>query len=133
MVMRPPPDPPASWPIGASPARRRLCGLLAAACGLARAADAHALMAGLAPDSATRRLDENTARSPWSGVGSLSANGGVHTGVLVHARYVLTAAHVLPPEPTEGERRRHSDGDDDDDQDVMGEAGFGPRADRGDR
>lgn len=58
-------------------------------------------MAGLAPDSATRRLDENTARSPWSGVGSLSANGGVHTGVLVHARYVLTAAHVLPPEPTD--------------------------------
>lgn len=39
----------------------------------------------------------------------------------------------LPPEPTEGERRRHSDGDDDDDQDVMGDAGFGPRADRGDR
>ena len=38
----------------------------------------------------------------------------------------------LPPEPTESERRRHSE-DADDDNDVMGDAGFSPRGDRGDR
>ena len=39
----------------------------------------------------------------------------------------------LPPEPTEGERRRHSEDSDDDDNDVMGDAGFSPRRDRDDR
>lgn len=39
----------------------------------------------------------------------------------------------LPPEPTEGERRRHREDSDDDDDNVMGDAGFSPRGDRGDR
>ena len=80
-----------------APARRRLCAS-ALACGAALATtDARALMAGLAPDTPVRRLDENSTRSPWSGVGSISAHGGVYTGVLLHSRFVLTAGHVVPP------------------------------------
>lgn len=89
---------PATRALPPLPARRRLCASALASGAMLATSDARALMAGLAPDTPVRRLDENSVRSPWSGVGSISAHGGVYTGVLVHARFVLTAAHVVPPE-----------------------------------
>lgn len=77
--------------------RRRLLG--AFVCGSFAAGRAHALMAGLAPDSPQRRLDPNTPESPWSGVGSITGGGGVYSGVLLTRRFALTAHHVLPPDP----------------------------------
>ncbi len=57
--------------------------------------NAHALMAGNAPDSPEQRIDANTTSSPWTGVGSLSVNGGTFSGVVIGPRHVLTAAHVV--------------------------------------
>lgn len=74
--------------------RRRLLGLALGAAAL-QARPAVALMAGAPPDSAAARVDPNTANSPWSGVGSLSVNTGVFSGVPVAPTFVLTASHVV--------------------------------------
>ena len=56
---------------------------------------AYALLAGVAPDSPGQRVDPNTTSSPWTGVGSLSINGGTFSAVVIGPRHVLTAAHVV--------------------------------------
>lgn len=56
---------------------------------------AHALLAGVAPDSPAQRVDPNTTSSPWTGVGSLSVNGGTFSAVVIGSRHILTAAHVV--------------------------------------
>lgn len=60
---------------------------------------AHALMAGMPPDSPAARVDTGGARSPFAGVGSLTvtrAGGeGVFTATAIDARHVVTAAHVV--------------------------------------
>jgi len=56
-------------------------------------------MAGEPPDSPEARIDANTPDSPFSGVGSVTVDGGVYSGTLIAARYVLTAAHVAPDDP----------------------------------
>jgi hypothetical protein len=72
--------------------RRRLA---AAACVLALADPARALMAGAAPDSPEARVDANTPASPWtSAVAVLTPGGGIYSGVVVAPRFVLTASHV---------------------------------------
>ena len=38
---------------------------------------------------------DNSANSPWAGVGSLNIGGGLFTGTLIAPGYVLTAAHVV--------------------------------------
>jgi hypothetical protein len=38
---------------------------------------------------------ENSATSPWSGVGSLNVGGSLFTGTLIAPGYVLTAAHLV--------------------------------------
>lgn len=70
---------------------------LAGCAGLTRTASA--LMAGNPPDSPIRRLDPNTASSPWSGVGSITGPAGVFSAVLIHSRFALTAGHVAPADP----------------------------------
>ncbi len=40
-------------------------------------------------------VDANSADSPWAGVGALSVNGNVRSGVLLDNWHVLTAAHVV--------------------------------------
>ncbi|KAF0161677.1 MAG: hypothetical protein FD157_4118 [Rhodocyclaceae bacterium] len=73
--------------------------LVFATVALATPLPAHALMAGsgaaLPADSPALRVDPNSVDSPWAGVGSLSINGEVYSGVLISPRYVLTAAHVV--------------------------------------
>lgn len=62
------------------------------ACGLA-------LMAALGNTSAFAlvggSLDANLASSPWAGVGAITINGSVYSGVLIDSTHVLTAAHVV--------------------------------------
>jgi len=60
--------------------------------GYAQRADA--LMAGLPPDSPAARVDPNSLESPWAGVVAVVVGGGTYSGVVVHRRFVLTAAHV---------------------------------------
>lgn len=55
---------------------------------------AHALLAGVSPDSPGARVDPNTLSSPWAGVGSITINGSTFTGTLIAPGYVLTAGHV---------------------------------------
>ncbi len=50
---------------------------------------------GEVDDSPQRRVDPNTAHSPWRGVGALVTSAGVFGGVLIAPRHVLTAAHVV--------------------------------------
>lgn len=73
--------------------------LFLATVALAASPPAHALMAGSGAgaqaDSAALRVDPNARDSPWAGVGSLSIDGGVYSGVLISPRHVLTAAHVV--------------------------------------
>lgn len=38
---------------------------------------------------------DNSASSPWAGVGSLNVGGGLFTGTLIAPGYVLTAAHLV--------------------------------------
>jgi secreted trypsin-like serine protease len=40
-------------------------------------------------------IDTNLATSPWAGVGAITINGGVYSGVLIDSQHVLTAAHVV--------------------------------------
>lgn len=40
-------------------------------------------------------IDPNTADSPWAGVGSITINGGIFSGVMLDSTHVLTAAHVV--------------------------------------
>lgn len=40
-------------------------------------------------------VDANTATSPWAGVGAITINGGIYSGVLIDSTHVLTAAHVV--------------------------------------
>ncbi|MDP1927343.1 MAG: trypsin-like peptidase domain-containing protein [Thiobacillus sp.] len=40
-------------------------------------------------------VDANLATSPWAGVGAITINGGVYSGVLLDDQHVLTAAHVV--------------------------------------
>ncbi len=71
----------------------RLClALLWAAC---LTPTAHALMAGALPDTPARRVDPNTAASPWSSAVAVIVNGSTYSGVVVAPRHVLTAAHVV--------------------------------------
>ncbi|MFN7645000.1 MAG: trypsin-like serine protease [Burkholderiales bacterium] len=76
--------------------RRRL--LSASGAGFAAAAwpgrAAHALMAGVLPDTPAARVDPNLPDSRWAGVVCVRNAGGVYSGALVHRRLVLTAAHV---------------------------------------
>ncbi len=92
-------------------ARRRWLEGMLGATALSVGAPVHALMAGNAPDSPTRRLDPNTLASPFSGVGSISANGGVYSGVLIGPRHAITAHHVLPAKPTDALFNLNLDGD----------------------
>lgn len=73
--------------------RRVLC--LLAACATA---PAWAILGGLPdgepPDSPALRVDPDRCDSPWAGVVSVLIDGGVYSGVLVDARWVLTAGHV---------------------------------------
>ena len=66
---------------------------------VAAAMPAHALMAGdphgVPADSPIRRIDPNTAHSPWAGVGSISVRGGAYSGVVIGPHQILTAAHVV--------------------------------------
>lgn len=68
-----------------APFALKSCLLLAA---LAAAPGARALVGGAG-------ADQNTAASPWAGVGSLSTGGGQFTGTLIAPGYLLTAAHVV--------------------------------------
>lgn len=56
---------------------------------------AHAIIGGIAPDSPAAHVDADSKGSPFSGVGSISINGGTYSGVLIGDQYVLTAAHVV--------------------------------------
>lgn len=62
------------------------------ACGLA-------FMAALGNTSAFAlvggSVDANLASSPWAGVGAITINGSVYSGVLIDSTHVLTAAHVV--------------------------------------
>jgi hypothetical protein len=81
-------------PRGPAAVRRRL---LAAGAGLAAIGpgrNAHALMAGVLPDTPAARVDPNLSDSQWAGVVCVRNGGGVFSGALVHRRLVLTAAHV---------------------------------------
>lgn len=40
-------------------------------------------------------VDANLATSPWAGVGAITINGSVFSGVLIDSQHVLTAAHVV--------------------------------------
>jgi V8-like Glu-specific endopeptidase len=40
-------------------------------------------------------VDANLSTSPWAGVGAVTINGGVYSGVLLDSQHVLTAAHVV--------------------------------------
>lgn len=40
-------------------------------------------------------VDSNTADSPWAGVGSITINGSIFSGVMLDSTHVLTAAHVV--------------------------------------
>ena len=40
-------------------------------------------------------IDPNTADSPWAGVGSITINGSIFSGVMLDSTHVLTAAHVV--------------------------------------
>lgn len=66
---------------------------------LASVMPAQALVAGdpngVPIDSPMRRIDANTPRSPWAGVGSISVNGGTYSGVVIGPHQILTAAHVV--------------------------------------
>src|SRR6187431_2512446 len=73
------------------PLRRRL---LAAVPWLAMATPVHALMAGAAPDSPEARIDANTPSSPWTSAVAVLTPSGIFSGVVVAARFVLTASHV---------------------------------------
>lgn len=55
---------------------------------------AHALMAGVAPDSPAARIDPNAAASTWSSAVSVIVAGSAYSGVVVAPSHVLTAAHV---------------------------------------
>lgn len=61
-----------------------ICALLAS---IAYPLTANAIIGG--------HIDPNTAASPWSGVGSLSVNGGTYTATAIGSRFILTAAHVV--------------------------------------
>ncbi|HEX7972074.1 MAG TPA: trypsin-like peptidase domain-containing protein [Thiobacillus sp.] len=60
---------------------------------------AFAIMAALSHGSAQAlvggSVDDNLASSPWAGVGAISINGNVYSGVLLDSEHVLTAAHVV--------------------------------------
>ena len=56
---------------------------------------AHALMAGLPPDSPSDRVDPNAVLSLWAGVACVTVGSDIRTGVVVGSRHVLTAAHVV--------------------------------------
>jgi hypothetical protein len=77
-----------------------LCSTLLSATFLAPAA--HALMAGALPDTPARRVDPNTAASPWSSAVAVVVNGSTYSGVVVAPRFVLTAAHVVGGAAPEG-------------------------------
>lgn len=51
-------------------------------------------MAGALPDTASARIDANTAASPWTSAVSVIVNGSSYSGVAVAPSHVLTAAHV---------------------------------------
>jgi Trypsin len=59
---------------------------------------AHALMAGMAPDSPAARVDPNTG-SIYAGVGSVIVAGAPLSGVVIASQYVLTAGHVVSGQP----------------------------------
>ncbi|NDP48652.1 MAG: trypsin-like serine protease [Sulfuriferula multivorans] len=40
-------------------------------------------------------IDPNTADSPWAGVGAITINNSVFSGVMLDSTHVLTAAHVV--------------------------------------
>jgi len=40
-------------------------------------------------------VDANLSSSPWAGVGAVTINGSVYSGVLLDSYHVLTAAHVV--------------------------------------
>jgi hypothetical protein len=60
---------------------------------------AFAIMAALSNTSALAlvggSVDENLASSTWAGVGAVTINGSVYSGVLLDSYHVLTAAHVV--------------------------------------
>jgi hypothetical protein len=61
---------------------------------LAPALPVAALMAGVAPDSASARIDANVATSPFAGVAAISIGGSTFSGVVIAPQYILTAGHV---------------------------------------
>jgi len=58
-----------------------------------------AVVAALASTSALAivggSVDANVSTSPWAGVGAVTINGSVYSGVLLDSQHVLTAAHVV--------------------------------------
>jgi hypothetical protein len=60
---------------------------------------AHALMAGMAPDTPAARVDSNTAESIYAGVGSVIVAGATLSGTVIASQYVLTAGHVANGQP----------------------------------
>lgn len=60
---------------------------------------AFAIMAALSHTSALAlvggSVDQNLASSAWAGVGAVTINGNVYSGVLLDSQHVLTAAHVV--------------------------------------
>jgi Trypsin len=77
-----------------APILARLASVAISFAALAWAADALALMAGVAPDSPAARIDPNVATSKLAGVGAIVFNGGTYSGVVIARQYVLTAGHV---------------------------------------
>jgi hypothetical protein len=75
------------------PLSRRLVALSSTLC-LVLPIACPAMMAGVAPDSPTNRIDPVTTESEWSGVVAVRTGGNVYSGVLLSDRYVLTAAHI---------------------------------------
>jgi hypothetical protein len=58
-----------------------------------------ALVAGLGSTPALAlvggSVDANLSTSPWAGVGAVTINGSVYSGVMLDSYHVLTAAHVV--------------------------------------
>lgn len=78
----------------ALPVSRRAALTLLGAGLLSGAGRAHALMAGVPPDTPAARVDANTPNSPWTGVVAIVVAGSAYSGVVIGPQHVLTAAHV---------------------------------------